>query len=88
MSKFYGLYGLSGLGIYNSWTKCQESKMYAGKNSSCKKFDSYEEAVEWTLENYDDLIFEKTDWMVRLPDKLSMNFMLFTKKLKLPDEFD
>jgi viroplasmin and RNaseH domain-containing protein len=82
---YYGLYGTNGIGIFTNWDICQRETKFAGQYFMSKKFENYEDAYKWVIDNY-ELLIKKYNYTLRLniPEELPLNFFVLTKKMRIP----
>ena len=77
MEKFYGVAGVNGYGVYNSYEKVMEAKIYLAKFHN-KKFNDFEEAVSWAEEMYYELQQDIYKYQIQRIEKL--NWTYYRKK--------
>lgn len=73
---FYVIYGNNAVGIYDNYNLCLSSKKYV-KSWNCKKFQSWEEAVEYAIDYVDEAGY-KYELNIQRED-FSLNRVLYYK---------
>lgn len=82
MKKIYGLYGENGLAVYLDFKDVMKARHYL-KQSNCKRFDNYEDAVEYAVEKYNSLQVHKKAMIIKPVSEveLPINFTIYRKDI-------
>jgi len=82
-SRWYGLYGPNGLGIFNDWNKCRAANKYVGQFSKYLRFESEAEALQWITVNYPEMIRVLFNFEICPIPPLAINKLVFTRDLRI-----
>lgn len=80
-SKFYGLAGVNGYGVYTDYAKVIESGPYLKKFVN-KKFSCFEDAKRWAMDRYEEYQSYGTRMNYRIDDIKETDWIYYRKKIK------